>query len=110
MKVKNYWNIENSSSPEEQVRDTTRALKEYYDALNNGITIKDNLKGAILNVTFVSANTDTQVRHGLDFAPSNYICCGKDSSFHIYDGTKGSDKVFFYLRASATGSARIFIF
>ena len=110
MKPKNYWNIENAKNDEEKLSAITLALKDISLILSNGASLKDNFKGAFLEVEFPAANADVAIRHGLDFVPTNYICSGKDSSFHIYDGSSSADKTFIYLRASATGNARLFIF
>lgn len=107
---KNWWNTPNTGTQEEQLKTIGLFLKDVYNILNKGITLSDNLKGALFEVEFAVSNADVQIRHGLDFVPVNYIVCGTDAAIHIYDGSQSGDKTFFYLRASATGNARVFIF
>ncbi len=85
-------------------------LKDVYNILNKGITLNDNVKGVLLAVRFATANVDVDIRHGLDFVPSNYIVCGSDVATSIYDGATAADKTFFYLRASVAATVRVFIF
>ena len=106
---RNWWNIA-AIKTEEQQQAITLFLKDVYNILNRGILLKDNVKGALLGVTFSSANADVEIRHGLDFVPNNYLVVGTSSAMSVYDGVTSADKTFFYLRSSATGTARIFIF
>lgn len=109
MKPRNWWNIETSKDDEKE-KATTLFLKDVYNILNKGATLNDNIKGTLVSIEFTASNTNTVIRHGLDYVPSNYLICGTDSAIHVYDGSIEADKVFFYLRASAIGSARVFIF
>lgn len=110
MKPRNWWNVENSGDDEAKARNTTLFLKDVYNILNGGGSLKDNFKGTLLTVTFSSANTDVAIRHGLDVVPSNYIMCGSDVATTVYDGVSSADKTFIYLRASVAATARLFIF
>lgn len=109
MKPRNWWNIQNISEDADK-SPTTLFLKDVYNILSKGFTLNDNAKGAILTMTFVAGNEDLKVRHGLDFVPTNYIVCGTDAQMTIYDGSIANDKTFAYLRSSAIGTARIFLF
>lgn len=110
MRPRNWWNIQNISDDEERVQATTLFLKDVFNILNKGFTLTDNAKGAFLTVTFSLADTDTQIRHGLDFVPTNYLLCGSSVAMSVYDGTLSPDKTFIYLKTSAAGSARLFVF
>jgi len=111
MKVRNWWNTDNVGDDNEaKLKAVTLFLKDIYNILNKGFTLNDNAKGALLVVDFEVSNTDTQVRHGLDFVPSNYILFGSDVLMSIYDGTEPANETFIYLRASAIGTARVFLF
>ena len=106
---RNWWNVI-SRSEADQAQAITLFLKDVYNILNRGILLKDNVKGALLGVTFSTANADIEIRHGLDFVPSNYIVVGTSAAMSIYDGVTSGDRSFFYLRSSAVGTARVFIF
>lgn len=110
MRIRNWWNVENQTSPEEQQKGTTLFLKDVYNILNKGITLTDNIKGALLEVTFSAADTDLPIRHGLDFVPSNYLVCGSRAATSVYDGASTADKTYFYLRATVATTVRVFLF
>lgn len=110
MKPRNWWNIENQTDTETKDKATTLFLKDAYNILSKGITLSDNVKGVLLEVEFTVANTEVKIRHGLDFVPTNYLLCGSDVALSIYDGATAADKTYFYLRSSAAGNARVFIF
>jgi len=79
--------------------------------VNGNITFKDNLRGKTVDASFLAANTDTQVNHGLTFIPSGYIVTSKDSGFVVYNGSVDVfTKTFVTLRASAIGNAQIWIY
>lgn len=106
---RNWWNIQNISDPAEQIAAIALCLKDLQSILNKNIAVSENLKGAIISVTFSAANTNTQARHGLSFTPSNYIVVGLSASMVIYDGNENTDKIVNF-KSSATGTARIFVF
>lgn len=109
MTPRNWWNVENFED-DTRWANLTLFLKDVYNILLKGITPQDNFKGALLEVTFTSANVDLEIRHGLQFTPSNYHVYGISEAMSIYDGVEDPNSKFFYLRSSATGTARIFIF
>lgn len=106
---RNWWNIENVSDPKDKFRSIALCLKDLQSILNKNIAVSENLKGAILSVTFTATNTNTQMRHGLSFTPSNYIVVGLSASMVIYDGN-ANDATFVNFKSSALGTARIFVF
>ena len=110
MKIRNWWNIIQISDEEERSRATTLFLKDLYNILNKGFTLDDNAKGALIEVSFTATNTDTQIRHQLDFVPSNYLVCGSSVAMQVYDGSATTDRTYVYLRSTAIGTARVFIF
>jgi len=107
---KNWWNISQIESEEDRTKAIGLFLKDVYSILSHGWTFQDNAKGALLNVTFTAANSEVKIRHGLDFVPSNYLLCGSTAAMSLYDGVTAADKQFFYLRSSAIGSAKVFLF
>lgn len=111
MTPRNWWNLANQENDEKGRWDLiTGFLKDVYTILLKNVSFADNIKGSIISVTFSTSNEDVAVRHGLDFVPQNFIVIGKDSAFHVYDGQQSSTKTYIYLRASAAGSARVFLF
>lgn len=107
---RNWWNVENIKDLPKQVEAITLFLKDVYSILNKGVAVTENLKGTLVTVEFPAANTDVSVRHGLAFVPQNYFVCGVSASMVIYDGATATTNSFIYLRSSAIGTARIFLF
>lgn len=108
MSPRNWWNVQEVDESK-RWSNLTLFLKDVYNILLKGITPLDNFRGSLLEVNFTAANTDTEIRHGLQFIPSNYFVVGMSAAMSIYDGSS-PDKTFFYLKSSAVGTARVFIF
>ena len=106
---RNYWNLENADE-ESRWRMVTSALKDTYNLLNRGFTLKDNAKGSLITVDFALANTEVAIRHGLDFVPSNYLLTKASVAMSVYDGSTAADKTSIYLKSSAAGQATLFLF
>lgn len=110
MSPRNWWNIDNVIEPDAKLKAIGIFLKDVYSILNRNISFADNIRGAKLSVTFGAANVDTQIRHGLDFVPTNYILVKSSVAMSVYDGSIGPDKNFIYLRSDGIGVAEIFLF
>lgn len=78
--------------------------------VNGGLTFAENLDATTVSVTFSSANTDTALAHGLNRIPTGYILVGSTAAMGLYDGVNASTASLLYLRASATGTARVLIY
>ncbi len=110
MTPRNWWNISNIEQSK-QIEAVTLFLKDTYNILNRGLIFTDNVRGAMLSVTFTALNTNTAVQHGLDFNPTNYLVAGLSADMRIYDGSILNDKTYVNFRcAGTTGSARLFVF
>src|SRR4051812_41670603 len=110
MSPRNWWNIENIVEPDAKLKAIAIFLKDVYGILNRNVSFADNIHGAKLSATFVAANVDLQIRHGLDFVPTNYILVKSSVAMSVYDGSVGADKNYIYLKANAAGVAEIFLF
>lgn len=106
---RNWWNIENIKE-EKRWSSLTLFLKDVYSILSKGLIFQDNFRGAVLDVSFSLANTDTAIVHGLSYVPTKYIVLSRSGNFTIYDGNTAADTTNFYLRASSTGTATVLIF
>jgi len=107
---RNWWNVDNIEDPDQKMAAITIFLKDIYSVINKNVAVSENLKGGLVTVQFTAANTDTQVRHQLAFVPQNYFVCGLSAEMVIYDATRANDNSFAYLRSSAIGTARVFLF
>jgi len=109
MVPRNWWNVQNFED-DKKWPNLTLFLKDVYNILLKGFTLQDNMRGALLTVSFTVANTNTQIKHGLSYVPSNYLVVGASVDMGVYDGSEDSTLDFIYLKSSAIGTARIFVF
>lgn len=109
MTPRNWWNVQNFED-DKKWPNLALFLKDIYNILVKGITPQDNFRGALLEVDFEDADTDTKIRHGLSFVPSNYFVVGLSVAMTIYDGDTANNADNIYLKSSAIGTARIFVF
>jgi hypothetical protein len=93
--------------------------EQVISCINNGLNIADNfesapaltdLDGQILTCVVPVANQDNSYSHSLGRVPTGYILCGATAAMSIYDSTIANTRTSFNFRASATGTARIFVF
>jgi hypothetical protein len=97
-------------SPEDLPRYTAIALDAIIGTINGNLDFQTNFNAKTSSVIFSAANTDTAVIHGLGRVPIGYIVYGTTAAMSIYDGATPSTSQLLYLRASATGTARILIY
>lgn len=103
--------IEFSSKNESELRIALgKVLQQISFAINGNLDPATNLKVDTQDVTFSSANSDTQVRHSLGRTPVGYWPVSLSAAMTIYDGTVARNANFITLKSSATGSAKLFIF
>lgn len=105
----NWWNIQNLQDSEKW-SSLSLFLKDIYNILNKGFIPSDNMRGSLKEVTFTAADTDTEVEHGLNYSPQYYLVFNRNGGFIVYSGVSVTTNRFIYLRATDTGTARIFIF
>lgn len=75
----------------------------------NSITIQDNFKARVIEVTFNSANTDLEVQHGLGAVPSGYFVIQASAALTVYAGSTAPTRQVIALRSNATGTAKLVI-
>ena len=96
--------------PEDLPKYVTLFLEQVSQAVNNNLTISENFSGKVLSVVFGSANTDVVVTHDLGRVPSGYIQTGQTAAMIVYDGSGQNSSSVIYLKSSAAGTARIWVF
>lgn len=79
------------------------------ELLNGGLRLDENFAGQVLVVEFTSTTQKT-IQHQLNRVPTGYFIVGSTTDMRVYDGTIRSTKDTIYLRPSAVGTARIFIY
>jgi len=109
MKITVAANLSNVSQ-EDLGRFTSQFTEQVKDAINGNLSFADNFKAQTVSVTFDSANAEVQVSHGLKKTPTGYIVVGTSAAMSVYDGSSSNTAELFYVRSSATGTARILLF
>lgn len=90
--------------------DLSEFNKSVYDILFNGILFSDNFDISLRNVTITTANVEFSVLHGLERIPVGYLLISSSASINLYDGDTAWTKESIYLKGSATGSGKVYIF
>lgn len=63
-----------------------RAIKDIKQALLGRLTFGENIQSTVTEVTFVTANADQTINHGLERIPVSFIAHA-DVATNIYKGT-----------------------
>lgn len=87
-----------------------RAFVQIQEILNNGLTPTENQDGQLLQVSFTAADAEQGIPHALGRVPTLYYILGSSAAMSVYDGVSSNTSSVIYLRSSAIGSAKIFIF
>ena len=91
-------------------RYTSIFLNQVVDALNNNLTLTENLNAKILTFTFSTANVDVATIHGLGRVPQGYFVVGQNAAASVYDGASANTAQLLYLRSSAVAQVRLVVF
>lgn len=86
------------------------ALENIGQVLNNGLFFSDNFNAKLLTITFSAADTDVATIHGLGRVPTGYFSVGQSAALIVYDGASANTSSLLYLRASAAGTVRVFVY
>ena len=95
---------------EELKRFVSIALTDHARILNGMISFSDNLQPNLISATFLAANTETSFPHNLGKVPRGYIPVSLSANMVVYDGSTKNDSNRFYLKANATGVAKLWVF
>lgn len=89
---------------------TAEVVKGLTDALNGNLNFSDNVQSSQISIEFTGSDVNTRQIHGLGRKPAGYLVMGAAAAMSIYDGSSENTEKEIYLRASATGTARILVF
>jgi hypothetical protein len=87
-----------------------RWAEDVTNKVNGQLDFETNINGKFVEIVFLGANQDFTATHGLGRVPQGYSIVGLTSAMIIYDGTTPNTVDTITLRASATGTARIFVY
>lgn len=110
MKFTASTDIDRLSNTDDVKRYVSIALDNISQVLNNGIFFADNFNAKLLTITFAAANTEQVVMHGLGRTPLGYFSVGQTAALTIYDGSSENTSSLLYLKASATGTCRLWVY
>lgn len=104
-------NVSNLKSVEELGRYTQIAFDDLDGVVNGGIQFGQNINANQLDVTFITANSDTVVQHGLGKLPTGFFVVGNNSASIIYNSPTASTSDVLYLRCNVAGTvAKVMVY
>ncbi len=109
MKLKTVQTLSNIDTLEELVQFTSIGFDDIAGLLNGKLDF-DNLSTTTIEATFSAANAEITFDHKLGRAPLGYIVKGLSAALIVYDGMNSATADKIYLKASATGTARLILF
>lgn len=110
MKLKTVQNLGNLQEIEELSRFVAQFAQDVVSVVNGNLSLLENLKGTLVDVTFSAISTDVQIPHQLRSVPTGYIVVGRSADIQVFDGAAENTSQFLYVRASALGTARLYVF
>ncbi len=88
----------------------TQFAQEAQKAINGRLTLHENTDPSLVTAVFTAANTEQSFNHLLGQVPQGYIVVYKSASMTVYDGTTQPTADRIYLKSSALGTARVWVF
>lgn len=80
------------------------------DTVNGKLDFENNFDCKVIDVSFLAANTDTSVSHGLGRVPSRYFPISKSAACDVYAGTAPSTSSTLILKGSAIATVTLVVF
>lgn len=102
--------VHNVADLENLKRFVNTFMEDVFDVVNGKLEPGSNLWTDFVEVTFVAANTEAQVKHKLQKVPVAYILAGSDAATQLYDGIGNWTKEAIYLKSTVATTVRIFLF
>lgn len=77
--------------------------------MNNGLTLQDNIEGALMEIELVEG--ENTIQHGLGFVPTGYIVLYQEASGNIYGArvAKWTNENLFLTSSVANPRVRLFV-
>lgn len=110
MLIKSLRSVHNVADLEELKRWTAVALEEIQNIVNGKLEFIVNIKSQSIQASFVSANTDLTLSHGLGKTPIGAILIRSSAAMALYDGTVSWNENSICLKSNAVGDATILVF
>lgn len=94
----------------EFMKSASAVIKDIVDTANGKLEFDSNLKTQTVSVTFLSANTNTSVSHGLKKTGVKYFAVKKTAACDVYDGTGQTSSSTMSLKGSAAATVTLILF
>jgi len=110
MKTQRTSDLTKAKTIEELARDVQALIDELQQIVSGGLEFSKNLRGQFVEVRFIGANNEVQVRHGLTRKPTGYLVVRRSADFRVIDGFSQNTTELLKLRATQAGTCTIFVF
>jgi hypothetical protein len=100
-RIRKLSNLTSIKDPKEFFRHGSQAIGAAVDTINGGLEFDSNLATSSVSVTFTTANSDTQVAHGLGRPPTGFMTSMPTAACNIFLGTRSADANVIYLQSTA---------
>lgn len=110
MRFKLPFNVANQEPDEDFVRFVSQVFTLINTILNGEVGLVDNCKTSLLTVTFVNANVQQAIPHGLGKLPNGYITVGSHGNGIVSDGSGSATAQYMYLQCSTAEKKKLLIF
>lgn len=84
-------------------------IKAANDIINGQLDF-GNFRAQTLSITFIASGTEVASPHNLGRTPTGYLVTGANAAMSVYDGSTANTESNLYLRANASGTARVIVF
>jgi len=105
-----FFDISQIKDPKELQRFTALNFQDLKLILGGNVSFADNFNGKFVGMTFLTANANTTITHGLNRIPNGYLRTSATTAMTLYDGSVAATSTTITLKSSATGFCNIFIF
>ena len=95
---------------ESLVRYIAPLLQELVKTINGKIEFDTNMKTQLVDVSFVTANADTEIDHGLAKTDVSYIVVSKSATCDVYDGAVAASESRLFLKSTAIADVKLLLF
>lgn len=110
MKIKVPQSISNTESLEDLRKFTAQTIETIVTEVNGRLIFGENVRGQFLSVAFAAPNVQVSVEHRLGQMPVGFVQTGADAGLVVYNGSVTNTASIAYFRATAAGTASVFLF
>ncbi len=91
-------------------RFVAQTLEAIISEVNGRLNFGDNIQGAFNTFVFPGPGVEVGADHGIGKVPAGYLVVSATGPMSVYDGSTANSDVKIFLRSSAAGTAKVFVF